>query len=338
MDQFTTPTVQQDMLDDSSQFNTSVLPHTTIGVYAKRNDVIANVVALVICVLGIPGNVLVVAVYVQKMTTSIRMYMFALAVVDLVTCVYGIVIATATFGYVGTELAKHCAFLTLSFSSFLLVFVSVERLLAVRHPNTFSLSLSRAKRALVAITVAAVISAVVQTIARVIENRMLLYGCRAIIIVACAVVMIVCYSLMGITVVLKERAAHSTVGIASSAPLPGPSTMSAGRIELSTVSGTTNTTSCKHEAKPCIKSTTAIKPNTLKNMYLLFMVTFIFLVSWIPLWVNNVGFETPLYARRAFFLNSLVNPYIYSVMSRMFRTDVQQFCRKVHTKLITCQP
>ena len=255
MDQFVTPTSQHGVLGDSLQFNKSVLPNTIlIGVSAKGNYVIANGVALVICVLGIPGNALVVAVYVGKMTTSIRMYMFALAVVDLVTCVYGIVIATATFGYVGVELVRHCAFLTLSFSVYLLAFVSVERLLAVRHPNTFSLSLLRAKRALVAITVASVITAVVQTTARVIYNRMLLYGCQAIVIVSCAVVMIVCYSLVGITVVQKERAAHSSVGIASTAHLPGTSTMSSDTTELSTVGGTTRKTSCKHGAKPGIKA------------------------------------------------------------------------------------
>ena len=349
MDQFVYPTLQSGMLNHSLQqklfndtYNESVFRHITLDGGTEGNDVseqdrrIADALTLVTCVLAIPGNVLVIAVYALKMITSIRMYMFALAIADLVTCVYGIVLATATFSYVGLEIALHCAFLTLSFSLYLLAFVSVERLLAVLRPGTFSLSLLRAKRALVAITVAAIATAVVLTTARLIQNKMLLYSVQATIIVSCVAVMIVCYSLMGITMVKKERAAHTSIGIASSAPLPGPSTMSAEGTELPTVSGPANTSSSKHSAKPCIKSTAPIQQNTLKSIYLLFIITLVFLISWMPRWVTYVGLEIPLYARRTFFLNSAVNPFIYGVMSRMFRVDVQQLYRRIRTRLQTC--
>ena len=350
MDQLVYPTLQSGILNHSLKqklfndtYSESVFRHTTLDGGTEGNDVslqdrrIADAFTLVTCVLAIPGNVLVIAVYASKMMTSIRMYMFALAVADLVTCVYGIVHVTATLGYVGLEIVTHCAFLTLSFSVYLLAFVSVERLLAVMRPGTFSLSLLRAKRALVAITVAAIASAVVLTTARVIQNKMLLNGVQAVFIVSCMAVMIVCYSLIGITVLKKERAAHTSIAITSSAPLPGPSTMSAEGTELPTVSGTTNmpTSSYKHSSKPGAKRKAPIQQNTLRSIYLLFMITLVFLLSWMPRWVTYVGLEMPLYARRTFFLNSAVNPFIYGVMSRMFRVDVQQLYRRIRTRLQT---
>ena len=164
MDHFISPTLQSGMWNHSLQesllndtSNETVLRHPILDNSAEGNGftvqdkLIANVFAFVTCVLGIPGNVLVIAVYVLKMTTSIRVYMFALAVADLVTCIYGIVSTTATFGYIGFEIATHCVFLTVTFSVYLLAFMAIERLLAVMRPGTFSLSLLRAKRALVAI-------------------------------------------------------------------------------------------------------------------------------------------------------------------------------------------
>ena len=68
--------MQQRVLNDNSTMN-NVIPR----------DEWSNITAIILCALGLPGNVLVFAVYVRKMTTSTRVYMFALAVADLVVCV-----------------------------------------------------------------------------------------------------------------------------------------------------------------------------------------------------------------------------------------------------------
>ena len=52
-----------------------------------------NVTLLVVCVLGLPGNLLVIAVYLRLQTTSTRVYMFTLAVADLASCVSGVVMS-----------------------------------------------------------------------------------------------------------------------------------------------------------------------------------------------------------------------------------------------------
>ena len=336
MDRFITSTFQPDMLNGSLLQNISNNFEAEGDDIIHRNMPIAYVFTLFVCVLGIPGNVLVIAVYIRKMTTSIRMYMFALAVDDLAVCIVLIAVAISPPGYIGFEIAVLFAYLTVTFSVYLLAFVAVERLLAVRHPGTFSLSLSRAKRALVAITVASVACAVVESILRVTGNKMLYEGIQGFNIVSCVTIMIICYTLMGITVVQKERAAHKSVGVVSSAP--GPSVMSANKTDVPAVCGTTTTTSSKHTTKPGTTATTAIQPNTLKSMYLLFIITLVFLVSWVPRWMSYVGLEIPALAKRTYLLNSLVNPFIYSAMSRMFRTDVQQFFANIRTRISTCQP
>ena len=163
MESYTTlSSLQQTMLNGTLQQQQSLNKTAIINIisndtadgnsYIMNDDQISNIAALVVCVPGIPVTCLVIAVYVRKMTTSIRMYMFALAIVDLIVCIYGIVLATDTFDYVLFSFATFFAYMSTLYSMYLLAFVSVERLLAVRHPYKFSVSVHRAKRALVAIT------------------------------------------------------------------------------------------------------------------------------------------------------------------------------------------
>ncbi|KAI0214235.1 hypothetical protein LSAT2_000668, partial [Lamellibrachia satsuma] len=73
------------------------------------------------------------------MTTSTRVYMFALAVADSTICV-GIVLGAALIGSV-TAKAILCVINTsIVYSVLLLVFVSVERLIAVRRPYSFTVN------------------------------------------------------------------------------------------------------------------------------------------------------------------------------------------------------
>ena len=55
----------------------------------------SRLVLFYIVVLGIPGNILVIAIYIANMSTSTRVYLFALAVVDTAICICSIVLAVA---------------------------------------------------------------------------------------------------------------------------------------------------------------------------------------------------------------------------------------------------
>ena len=111
-----------------------------------------------LCQIGLPGNMLVIAVYVDNMTTSTRVYLFALAIVYSVVCVSGIILTGVKIGQVLMYVVDVAKEISLIFSVFLLAFVATERLMAVRRPHTFSLCAMRAKRALAVIAVATIVT------------------------------------------------------------------------------------------------------------------------------------------------------------------------------------
>ena len=79
-----------------------------------------HVVLLVVILLGLPGNFLVIVVYIGRMTTSTRVYMFALAIAD--TTIYICAIAMM-FAYAHTVTIIVFIIIlstTITFSMFLL--------------------------------------------------------------------------------------------------------------------------------------------------------------------------------------------------------------------------
>ena len=277
-----------------------------------------TVATMTIGAFGLPGNLLVIAVYICSMTTSIRMYMFALAVVDVVVCLCGIGAILVDMGYNELGIIKFSTNMSIAFSVLILAFVSVERLWAVRRPYKFSTSPLRAKRALVVLFVVAAATATAMAVARVkgytLYRRLILVTMTA----ACVVVMTFCYSLLALTLLMSRRAAHRNVGAAFNAGVPGPST---GRPTTGIKDLTSQTNSVS-----TIKTMTAKQA---KGLTVLLIVTIVFLVCWTPRWLDGIGFNLPRYTKGTMFLNSTVNPFIYSAVSSLFREDVRQFYRRV---------
>ena len=176
MDSFITPillhsvlidSLQHEGLNDATNRSTSLqrVLNSSNEVNATNYVSITHFTSFLMCVLGIPGNLLVIAVYVRKMTTSTRMHMFALAVSDLAVCIFGIVLTTVKFDNISQVITVYCGHTPVMFSFRLPPGVYVDRLLAVRRPHTFSLSSLRAKRALVVIAVVAAVCVLVLTVA-----------------------------------------------------------------------------------------------------------------------------------------------------------------------------
>ena len=347
MDSFITPSLLHNVFNDSLQqkgLNDSTNMSTSLQRVLNSSDEVnaINYVSItmfgsfIMCVLGIPGNLLVIAVYVRKITTSTRVYMFALAVSDLTVCISGIVLTTVKFDNISQVITLYCAHTSIMFSVFLLAFVSIERLLAVRRPHTFSLSSLRAKRALVVIAVAAAVCILVLTVARIKQYTRLRQVSLAVIIVANVVVMVSCYTLMAVTMLMKVRTARRNVGVASRTPVPGPSTVPAVATVVSKLAATPDVTSSKNNSVSVIKKTSANQATTYRFVTELFIITVVFVICWTPLWLSDVGFTVPRELKPMYILNSVVNPFIYSGMSGMFREDVRLFYRKVSSWLSTC--
>ena len=291
---------------------------------------------LTICmsVLGVPGNVLVIAVYILKMTSSTRVYMFALAVADLVVCICGIGLAMLNFDHITEEVLVFCGHMSLTFSMMLLAFVSLERLMAVRRPHTFSLCVHRAKRALLVIAAAAALTAIVLTVARANYNRMLLTFLPAVVILGNSVVMIFSYTLMAVTLLMRAMYVRATVHAASMPSVPSCSTAPAVN-HVATKPESTSESNIS-QRNPRIKQLTTKHGKTAKDITLLFIITVVFFACWLPHWLSESGLDVPSDVRRIYILNSVVNPFIYSAVSRMFRDDVRQFNQQMRSRLLFC--
>ena len=67
-------------------------------------------------------------------------------------------------------------------------------------------------------------------------------------------------------------------------------------------------------------STALVQRDTL----LLFVVTAVFVVCWLPFFLDNYGLPVHDDLRRMYTINDVVNPLIYSFVSPMFRSDVRR--------------
>ena len=94
-----------------------------------------NFMTIALIALSLPGNMFVIAVYIRNQTTSTKVYMFALAVADLTTCIGGLALQIYQFDSAPKMFVFFCTDLAINLSVHLLAFVSIERLLAVHWPH-----------------------------------------------------------------------------------------------------------------------------------------------------------------------------------------------------------
>ena len=329
---------QQHDLNDSlstDPWGEAVLNDTLSVNRLRRNHVLISTYSIFFtCLVGLPGNLLLISVYVCNMTTSTRAYMFALAVTDLSVCICGIVKSTIKYEYVTRAINVCCIYMSVTFSSLLLAFVSIERLLAVRRPHTFSLSLTRAKRAIVAIAFASAVNATALSTGRATRNKLLNHVLAASVNGSSIVIIVSSYTIMAVTLLIKTRAARVNAGVPSLASGQGPSTVQTATHTTSQVDVSSN----RHNTKSGSSTTSTNKKQvkTCKDVAVLFIITVVFVICWLPRWMSDVKWSIPRDVVRMFYLNSVVNPFIYSVVSRMFRDDVRLFWRQLRSKLASC--
>ena len=81
----------------------------------------------------------------------------------------------------------------------------------------------------------------------------------------------------------------------------------------------------------CAKTVGQKQVNQFKGLSVLPIVTIVFIACFLP---HLVSAKKEM--RHAILLHSVINPFIYSFMSKMFRNDIRQFSRKVRSKLTVC--
>ena len=155
--------IDSELLHKLSNYSGNLVNNTE-----TQRPVIPDLSALTMCTLGLPGNLFVFAVYVVKMTSSTRVYMFALAIADSAVCVSGIVVSVGFSDIVTNLILIGTVNVFTTFSMFILTFVSIERFIAIRRPHTFSLHPLRAKKYLGYITLA---TGIFEILIRIIEFK-----------------------------------------------------------------------------------------------------------------------------------------------------------------------
>ena len=278
----------------------------------------------------LPGNLLVVAVYLRKLTTSTKLYMFTMAVGDSVVCVCGIVLNQGRIP--GITVLLFVNDLAINVSMFVLVFVAIERLIAVLRPHSFSMRVQRAKTALVGVFAGATSFTVAMNVPRYMGHDMIVRIVRLTVLIASVIIMITCYA--AIATALARKALDRRIVGTGSRVQPSSETPTAKTEVQPSVQTTEKPTAQSGigdagqsgSLKTAKVSVQQVK--TQKNILLPSIITAIFVVGWIPLWLTLVGISLPYGSTRAVIINSVLNPFIYGLVSSTFRDDVRLLYRK----------
>ena len=326
-------TIDAELPHQLSNYSADLVNNTDTQRFAIRHFSV-----LIMCILGLPGNLFIFAVYVVKMTSSTRVYMFALAIADSAVCVSGIVLSV---GY--TDTATNFIFIEIidvstAFSVLLLTFVSIERFLAIIRPHTFSLHPLRAKKSLGFITL---VTCIFETLLRIVAFTGNIHVFAILVvamILSCSSVMVTCYTLIAVSLLQRARASRVKIGVINrtySSPQPGTSkqhqaTTSTGVSPNLHLGETTSVAVTK------ANKATAVQAKSYRGVLLLFLITMVFICSLLPECLSNAGVSIPTYIRQLILVNSIANPYIYGFASPMFMEDVRYFFRQIRNWLTAC--
>ena len=319
---------------NNSTFLQNVSKHSTdLSTNSLSHEVqYSHVVLLVVILLGLPGNFLVIAVYIGRMTTSTSVYMFALAVADTTICICAIAITFAFAHTLTTIVFISILSTTTTFSMFLLVFVSIERLIAVRRPHTFNMNPRRAKIYLIVFLSCAVLFTIMTVFARFMKFTMFGDILKISVLIVSALIMVTCYALIGLTllktaVTSRNKINGINMGVMTQNTCPPTVFRTCSNMRNDVTQSTSANAIAKLKAK---------QAKHLKSIYLLFVITVVFVTCWLPMWKSSIGVNVSKDVTRIYVINSVVNPFIYGVASAMFREDVRQFYRQTRTKLSAC--
>ena len=259
--------------------------------------------ALIMCTFGLPGNLCVFAVYVVKMTSSTRVYMFALAIADSAVCISGFVLLMGYTDLVTNFIFSETFNISTIFSVFLLTFVSIERFLANSRPHTFSLLPLRAKKYLGYITLATGILEILVGILDFTGNKAAVHILAIVVLLSCVTVMVTCYTLIAVSLLQKSRASRIKIGVINRT-YPSPQRPTSRQNQPTTSSGVSTYLHLSETTSVAVtdtnKATAKPQAKNVRGVRLLFLITVVFLLSWLPFWLSHAGVSIPSHITRLF--------------------------------------
>ena len=149
--------------------------------------------------------------------------------------------------------------------------------------------------------------------------------CMLVWMSAAILIMVTCYALIAVSLLKKLTFLNNRTG---TSPYVEPGHSSGARKESTKSGPNTTAITYVHSTVVAISrvtihpivgdKTAAKKTKTYKNVLLLANITVVFIITWLPHYMVNVG--VPMHSE-----NSAVNPVIYCFASAMFREDVRHF-------------
>ena len=336
---------EQDYKDDNTDVQTDTIDY-------------CNVSLIVACIIGCIGNLLVIALYIRKLSSSKKLYMFALSVADLAVCFSGIVFYARLNEASATDVLISVLDLSITSSMFVLAFASIERFVSVWRPHSFRIKTQKVKTALIIMSVAAVVFTTVTTVARLKRYKLFNQIFQISTLLVCLIVMTTCYVMYAVIVLRRTRAPRKVVAFQSvsrsSHKTPSTESRTVDTIVDRSPGPYTNveptpsieTVRFPPDQKPVdfalqsapvqfAEKQDARQAACFTCIPLMCIIAVVFHACLLPHWLAIAGFNVPSYLEELFVFNAVIKPFIYGVASAMFREDLRHLYRHTRVKLST---
>ncbi|TKS89101.1 Thyrotropin-releasing hormone receptor [Collichthys lucidus] len=317
--------------------------------YSIQYKVISSSLLLLICALGLVGNVMVILVVLttKHMRTPTNCYLVSLAVADLMVLtaaglpsITDSIFGSWVFGHYGCLCITYFQYLGINASSCSITAFTIERYIAICHPikAQFLCTLSRAKKIILFVWAFTSLYCVMWFYLSDIQE--LVYD-NDITIISCGYrvprkfylpIYFFDFGVFFVLPLLLSAVLYGLIGrILFLNPLPSDP-KDKKRKNGQNNHNANDRTSCKNSRH---SSSTATSRRQVTKM--LAVVVILFATLWMPyrtLVVVNSFLDQPyldswflLFCRICIYLNSAINPVIYNAMSQKFRAAFRKICR-----------
>ncbi|MED6273884.1 hypothetical protein CHARACLAT_010824 [Characodon lateralis] len=315
---------------------------TAMPLNSVKEQVITIFLTMLICGIGIAGNVMVVLVVLRTkhMVTPTNCYLVSLAIADLIVLLaaglpnISDVLAFWIYGYTGCLCITYLQYLGINVSSCSITAFTIERYIAICHSikAQFICTVSRAKRIIAGIWIVTSLYCTMWFFLADTKETVYTNG----VVVTCAYrvsrslympIYFLDFTLFYVVPLIVSTVLYGLIArILFMSPLPSHLNDQAG--------GGSVHQSHSHSTNKANKGAVTARKQITK---MLAVVVVLFALLWMPyrtLVVVNSYIDPPyhntwflLFCRMCIYTNSAINPIIYNLMSQKFRVAFKKLCR-----------
>ncbi|XP_036389902.1 thyrotropin-releasing hormone receptor-like [Megalops cyprinoides] len=319
-------------------------------------QVITILLALVICGVGIAGNIMVVLVVLRTkhMMTPTNCYLVSLAFADLIVLLaaglpnISEVVASWVYGYAGCLCITYLQYLGINVSSCSITAFTIERYIAICHSikAQFICTVSRAKKIIACVWIFTSLYCIMWFF--LVDTNETVYADGVVVRCGYRVsrnlympIYFLDFTLFYVIPLVVATVLYGLIArILFMSPLP---TNPNDRVGTDSIhQGRSNST-----VKVSCKSNKGAMTSRKQVTKMLAVVVVLFALLWMPyrtLVVVNSLMDPPylntwflLFCRMCIYMNSAINPIIYNLMSQKFRAAFKKLCKckQQHTEKVT---